>query len=127
MTNPKMRNPADVANEIYEEAKIKQEQHLNNVTMLQLITSKIEKVFAGKHYNLNLIISALCIMIAKAIAAGPRELHGKMLMQVAKTIHDSVVATYPEPIKITGSDGSSAEKPTDANGVVSAEAPKSIN
>ena len=122
-----MRDPKEVADEIYEEARLKREQQLNRVTMLQIITAKIEKVFQGKKYSLELVISALAIMIAKAIAAGPREAHGAMLMQVAKTIHDSVLATYGLPLKVTGSDGSTPDKPTDANGVVSAEATKTIN
>lgn len=109
------------------EKRLAEETRLNRVTMLQIITSKIEAIFKGKKYDLNLILGALCIMIAKAIAAGPRELHGAKLMEVAKLIHDSVIATYPEPLKVTGSDGSTTDQPTDANGVVSAEAPKSIN
>jgi len=120
-------NPKKTADEIIKEKRIAEEQRINRVTMLQIITSKIEAVFKGKRYDLNLIIASLAIMIAKAIAAGPRELHGKKLMEVAKIIHDSVVATYGEPVEVKGSDGSTPDTPTDANGVIGAEAPKSIN
>lgn len=115
------------ADDFLKEQRIAKEQQLNRVTMLQIITAKIEKIFQGKRYSLELVISALAIMIAKAIAAGPREAHGTMLMQVAKTIHDSVLATYGLPLQVKGSDGSTPDKPTDANGVPGAETSKATH
>jgi len=122
-----MTDPKQIADEFLKEQRIAQEKQINRVTMLQIITAKLEAVFQGKRYSLELVISALAIMIAKAIAAGPREAHGGMLMQVAKIIHDSVLATYELPLKVTGSDGSTPEKPTDANGVPGAETSKATH
>lgn len=123
-----MSDPKTAADQLVKEARIAQEKQLNRVTMLQIITSKIEKVFAGKHYSLDLIISALVIILAKAIAAGPRDQHGTMLAQAGTALVHAVQATYPDlPTQVKGSDGSTPDKPTDANGVVGAEASKTVN